>query len=265
MHIFFSELISNRKSLFLWSIGMATLLFASMFKFDALIANGDAFQQVLNQFPSMIQALFGMNNLDVFTLRGYYGVLFLYVGLMAAIHAGLLGTELLTKEPNERTTEFLYVKPISRWRVITEKLLAGLLIIALFNLATGLCSIGSIMQFDGWENIKTEIGLFTLALLIIQLVFFSLGAAISGICQSPKLPAKLITSFIFLSYLVYVFAKIAPQLDWLKNFSPFLYFDAFDILNNMALNTTYVITCIAIILLATVTTYYTMRRRDLTI
>ena len=63
-------------------------------------------------------------------------MLFLYIAVMGAVHAVILGSELISKEERDKTSEFLYAKPVSRPTALTGKLLAGLTNLIVLNLVT---------------------------------------------------------------------------------------------------------------------------------
>lgn len=75
--------------------------------------------------PNTIKTVFGMNGLDAVTLPGYFGICFLFMAIMLAVHAGLLGSNLLTIEPLTKTSEFSYTRPVSRRRILRSKLAVG--------------------------------------------------------------------------------------------------------------------------------------------
>jgi ABC-2 type transport system permease protein len=136
MNVFWRELRTYRKSVLLWSAGIVLLLVASMAKFNTLTAGGMDVNQLLDQFPATVQAVFGMNGLDITTIVGYFGVLYLYVAVMLAIQAGMMGADMIDKEEQDKTTEFLYVKPRSRARILTAKLCAALVVLVVLNIVT---------------------------------------------------------------------------------------------------------------------------------
>ena len=82
MHIFFRELKSRRISLVIWAAALVAFLLLSMVKYETLSADPKALQTLMSQFPATIQAIFGMNRLDITTVEGYYGILFLYLALL---------------------------------------------------------------------------------------------------------------------------------------------------------------------------------------
>jgi ABC-2 type transport system permease protein len=263
MNIFIRELRANLKNFIIWSVGMIILLTASMAKYSTVSNGGQMVQKLMDQFPITIQSIFGMNGLDIMTVRGYFGVMFLYIAIMVAIHAGLLGADLLSKEEQEKTAEFLYVRPISRARVITEKFFAGIVIITALNIITLLSSFLSVAKFTTLDSIAPEIWLFAMAMGIIQLLFFAVGFAIAAICRNPKMPSKIIAILVLVSYIIYVFVKVAPAIWYLKYLSPFMYFDAKAISNSMALNGQYIFICLIIVLISVFVTYRFYCNRDL--
>ncbi len=55
------------------------------------------------------------------TVTGFYGLMFIYFGLMGAMAAAMWGNEIISKEERDKTVEFSLVLPVSRSRVITAK------------------------------------------------------------------------------------------------------------------------------------------------
>ena len=70
-------------------------------------------------FQNRCGPLLGFSDLDLSKVSGYYGMLFIYLLLMATIHAAMLGATIIAKEERDKTSEFLFVKPVSRSKVIT--------------------------------------------------------------------------------------------------------------------------------------------------
>ncbi len=266
MRIFLYELKRRRLGLALWAAGLVALIAISMAKFSTL-TSGTGTQDIsvlLEQFPRTLQAMFGMTGLDITTLSGYFGILFLYIAIGLAVHAGLLGVNLLADEEQDKTTEFLYIKPISRARIITAKLAAGvcnLLALWLVTAAgawlavfsTGASRVGFFEPFI----------VFMLAALVIQLVFFSLGFMLIGIFKDSRLPGRIIAAVVFVEYLIYVFSKLTEQLDWLRYLTIFRSYDAVWLLEYQRLPLIDVAICGGVVLVALIVGYWRYSRRDL--
>src|SRR5664279_2813934 len=134
MSVFFRELKSYRKGLLFWSIGIVFMIAAGMAKYATFKSTGQSITDLLASLPQAVQVVFGTTGFDLSKASGFYGVIFIYVALMATVHAVLIGNGIIAKEERDKTSEFLFVKPIARSKIITAKLCAGLLNIVLINI-----------------------------------------------------------------------------------------------------------------------------------
>jgi ABC-2 type transport system permease protein len=209
--------------------------------------------------------VFGMTGFDLTKASGFYGVLFLYIGVMAAIHAALLGAHLISKEERDRTSEFLYAKPVSRSSALTSKLLAGLTMIVIFNLATLASSFYFVDLFSNGESVSADILILMAGLFFIQLIFFALGAVVAGVVRKPKAAPSIATSIMFVALLVSYLVNLAENVDFLKYLSPFKYFDAATLMADGRLDPVYIALSVVVIALAVLGTYHFYSGRDLTV
>ncbi|MEO5949625.1 MAG: ABC transporter permease subunit [Candidatus Saccharimonas sp.] len=263
MNIFWKELKFRRIALLVWSLAMGVFMWTSMVKFQTFTSDTSATEALLKQMPDTVKTIFGMNGLDATSLGGYFGICFLFIAILLAVHAALLGTGLLTREPLNKTTEFLYTKPVSRLRIVTAKLFAGLLLLAVLWGVTYLASYGSIQLYSSMNGFGATLALFMAATAIIQVFCFTLGMAVAALMRSATGAGKLLTGFVFASYAL----SLVSQLDgWgrLHYASIFRYFDAGDILNTGSLKLHYVFICVGLSLAALMLVYLRYPHRDLT-
>lgn len=141
MNIFVREMKANRKSLIIWCIGVILMVAAGMTKYEVVSSSGQYMNDIISSMPKSLQVMFGIASFDLSKASGFYGVIFSYLVLMAAIHASMLGSNIISKEERDKTAEFLMVKPVSRNKVVTSKLLAAFLNIVIFNAITLISSI----------------------------------------------------------------------------------------------------------------------------
>jgi ABC-2 type transport system permease protein len=265
MNIYWRELKTHRWGVLFWSLGMVALVGAGMAKYGAYAAAGTSVTDMFAQVPKAVMVVFGLGGFDLTKASDFYGVLFLYIAVMAAIHASLLGSNLISKEERDRTSEFLYAKPISRARVLTSKLLAGLTMVLVFNLATSLSSLCFVAYFGKGESFNAEIWLLMAGLLFVQLIFFAIGALVASIVHRPKAAPSIATSVMFLTFLVYYVVNFDSGLEFLRWFSPFKYFDAVALLASGQLDLAYVALSVAIIVLCIFGAYRFYSARDLAV
>jgi ABC-2 type transport system permease protein len=264
MNVFLHELRALRKSTVIWSVCVIALMIVSMAKYQTVTAQGgQAMQAMLKSFPNTIQAVFGMNGLDLTTVAGYFGVCFLFLAVMAAVHAGLLGANVLADEEINKTTEFLYVKPRTRMAIITAKLLAGSVCLAVVWGAAAVGSAVGIIKFATFGGFVGDFWICMIALALMQLMFFALGAMAVAISRSATAYGKIVAGIVFGSYLLYVFAKLSPSLGWMHYGSVFSWFDAAYIVSAHALKLHYVVLTLVVAIGALLLTYIVYSQRDL--
>lgn len=264
MNVFRREMKAHRWGLFFWCFGMVWLIYAGMAKYAAYEAAGQSIVDVLAQLPKAVKVVFGLGDFDLSTAAGFYGVLFIYLAVMAAVHAVLLGAHLIAKEERDHTSEFLYAKPSPRSRILTGKLLAGLANLVVFNLVTLASSFYFVDLYNKDEPFGGDIVTLMVGMFFIQLVFFSVGALVAGTSHKPRSAASRATSIMFLTFLFYYLANMSKSLGFLEYFTPFKYFDAGALMKN-GLDPLFVGLAVIIVIGGLFGTYRFYSARDLSI
>lgn len=265
MNIFLRELRANRKSLIIWSIAILFMVLSGMSKYSAYSGSGQSMNELLSQIPKSLRAVMGMGNFDLTKVSGFYGMFYLYMLLMATIHAALLGAGIISKEERDKTTEFLMVKPVSRGKIITEKLLAALFNVIVFNIVTLVLSIAIVGKYTSEESIKGEIVILMVGMFILQLVFLSIGTAIAAASRRPKTAASLATVVLLVSFILSSAISMNSKLEGLKYITPFKYFEAEKLLNGGGFEPVFVILSFIIIAVMVCVTYVFYKKRDLNV
>ena len=263
MNIFIRELRAHRKSLIIWSIAILLMILSSMAKYSSYAESGQSMNELLSNIPRPLRAALGMGNLDLTDIGGFYGMFYLYLGLMAAIHASMLGAGIISKEERDKTAEFLMTRPVSRERIITSKLLAGLINIAVFNIVTLVLSIAIIGQYAGGKDITGEILLFMAGMFILQLLFLFIGAGTAAAVRRPKAAAPIASAVLLATFVLSTAISIDTKLDALKYITPFKYFEAERLLAEGRLEPVFVILSVAIIGIMACVTYVSYKKRDM--
>lgn len=265
MNIFLRELKSHRKGLLFWSLGMVALVASGMAKYAVYQNTGQSIVSIIGQLPKTVQIIFGLTGFDLSTASGFYGVLFLYISLMATVHAILIGTDLIAHEERDKTAEFLFVKPISRANIITYKLLAGLVNLVIFNLVTTVSSVLIVGHFNKGAPVTKDILVLMVGLFFLQLLFFFAGVAIAAANRKPKRSASLATSLLLVTFILSFLINFNARLDWLKYLTPFKYFDAKALIDSGRPDPVYVSISIVAIAALLAVTYQVYDKRDLSV
>ena len=268
MNVFLRELKANYKGLIWWSIGMLFLVVSGMGKFEGYgtTASGSSgISTLIAGFPKPVLAIFGMSGLDITKLIGYFGILYLYIAIMAAIHAGMAGATIIAKEERDKTSEFLYPKPVSRNKVLTAKLAAAAVNILVLFGVTFASSIWIVGFYNKGYGLNSQVMTLMWGVLLIQLLSFSFGAVFAGLFKNPKLPEVAVTTVIMASYLVSVSVDLSAKLDFLKYITPFKYFSAERILADGHVDPMFVAITLSLSAVLIGLTYYFYQRRDLNV
>lgn len=234
MTIIKHELNQGRNSLLIWTVSIGFLLAICVFLYPEMENEMD---EVSNLFASMgsFSKAFGMDQVSFGSLSGFYAVeCGNILGIGGAFFAAICGISVLAKEEKEHTSEFLYTHPLSRYRVLSEKLLSIFLQILFMNLAIfvlSLLSIKAIGEELPWKNI-----------LLLHLSYFLLQIEIAGICFG-------ISSFIrrgslgiglgiaSILYFLNIISNISEKAEFLKFITPFGYANGTDIIATSSLET----------------------------
>jgi len=244
---------------------MVAMVGSGMAKFATFQSTGQSMNVLLDQFPKSIQTIFGMTGFDLSKASGYYGVLFMYIALMATIHAVLLGAGIISKEERDRTSEFLFAKPISRFKVITSKIMAGLFNLIIINIVTFLSSVYFIDYFGKGVYVMNEIIVLMAGLFFLQLLFFLVGTSIAAAYKKSKTSMSIATSALLFTFILSVLINVNEKLDVLKYLTPFRYFDARDLMTSGHLDLVYVSISSILIIIMMAVTYRAYDGRDLSV
>jgi ABC-2 type transport system permease protein len=243
---------------------MALLVLSGMGKFTAYAAGGTS-NEVFDKLPNTMKVLLGLNGFEVTKISGFFAFLFPYIEITAAIHAALLGSSIIAKEERDKTTEFLIAKPVSRYTIITSKLLAALVNVIILNLVSLLSSLVIVPTFNTGEDITGEILTLHLIMFLVQLIFLSLGTLLATCLRKPKGSGAIATDIIIIGYIISKVTDLVDYLNILNIFSPFKYFDLQKAVYGNEISIPITLLCLAMIAAFATFTYYFYQRRDMNV
>ena len=262
MYLLEREFKSNRKSLIIWICACSMIMGMSLAMFPSFASQGDYLTEVMASFPEEMLAAINAVNLDFSNPMDYFGYIYQYVLLGAAIMAMLLGVNVLGKEEGEKTIEFLNAKPISRSSIVTQKLLFVLSQLLLFS---GVMTVIPYLLMNLVTDVAIEFEPFLLVGLgtfLAQVLFASLGSTVSTFVIKAKHGMPVALGVIFLMYFVSMMQGILPDLEWLKYLSPFSFFNVGNIINQGALQMYGVWIAIILSIIIVSFTYSLYNRKD---
>jgi ABC-2 type transport system permease protein len=262
MNIFVRELKANLKSLLIWSVIVSLLIFMAGAKFSAFASDPATLKMLDSMPPAMLEA-FNMRGFNLTTMSGFYGVMFIYFALMAAIAAAMWGSDIISKEERDKTVEFSLVLPVTRSRVITAKALAALVNCVGFVLVTWAVSLVMVRSYNPDQAFFKFLTLQMQAIFVIELIFLAIGLLLGCAMKRYKRSASVAVAIILTAYFLSILTVMNEKLDFLKYITPFKYFDANQLYRTGSMDGGYLLLSAAIVVVCIAAAYWIYNKRDL--
>jgi len=262
MNIFIRELKSNLRSLLIWSGIVILFIWIAISKFAGYEGNPEMLK-ILDGLPPALLTAFNFKAFNLTTVTGFFGVMFTYFVLMVSISAAMWGSDIISKEERDKTVEFALTLPVTRGRVVTAKILAALVNCIGLLLVTWGASLVSVAQYEPDSEFYTFLSLSMLALFIVQMIFLAVGVFLGCAMKQYKRASAVAVSLLLGTYFLSVLSGLSENLEFLKYFSPFTYFNPATLLHESRIELTFVLLSAGIIAVCLVGAYLTYAKRDL--
>ncbi len=262
-NVFRQEFKMIARSVITWSVAVVALTFVYMYFFSSLADDAELMNEMMANFPEELLTAFGMNDLNLATVLGYFSFVFLFAQICLAIQAANYGFSLVSVEEREWTADFLLAKPVGRTQILTSKLLAALTGLTLTNLVVWITSFGVIELFRGERTYETgPLVLLLLSVVIFQLFFLSVGLVVSLLVRRIRSVTPYAMALGLGMYVLSVFGDMLGE-SMLENLTPFKHFEPNYILQNGAYDVPLVLISVSAIVISLVGSYMLYTRRDI--
>ncbi len=254
------ELKQGWKSFWIWTAAIGFFIVVCVLMYPEMKGEMEGVSDMFSSMGAFTEA-FGMDRLNFGTLIGFYAVeCGNILGLGGAFFASLTAVSILAKEEKERTAEFLLAHPISRKRVITEKLGAVMIQIVMLNVivfAMAAVSMAAIGEEIPWK----EFCLLHLAYFLVQTELAGICFGISAFLRHSGLGIGLGIAAVM--YFLNIIANISEQGEFLKYITPFGYGEGADIVANASLDVPMVLLGMSFAVIGIAGAYWQYCRKDI--
>lgn len=259
MTIFLHELRRCRLSLLIWTGAIAFMLASTVLVFPLMAPQMSQMEDMMSEMGGFSSA-FGVGGMNIARFTDYFAIECGNVmGLGGAIFAAITGVAMLSKEERGRTAEFLYTHPLSRSRIVLEKLLALTAQILILNIAVAAVSLGSALLIGEKPDVPVILLIF-LANLLLQLEIGAICFFLSALMRN-GIGAGL--GIAIGMYFLNILSNISEETKLLKYLTPFAYTEGADILQNRALKPEYLAVGIGLSVIAIIVAFLRYRRKDI--
>ncbi|MGT2784673.1 ABC transporter permease subunit [Streptococcus merionis] len=254
------ELKQGLKSLAIWSVTVAFICAGCIWLYKSVEGQLAETAKLYANMGDMAKAL-GLDKVSLATLGGYFATeIALMFGLGAGMFAAMLGATALSKEEEGHTSEFLYTLPFSRMQIVLWKYAAIFVSLLLFNaLIIGIEAI-VIWQLNldfAWEKFLTYHGLA----LFLQIELATICFLVSALSRKKQIGGALGLTLLF--YVMDMMSRVVPDIDILKNWTPYNFASGVDIWSDSAINWTGLAIAFGLSILAFVGSLAIYQRKDL--
>ncbi len=262
MNIYRQEMKMSLRSVITWCMALIVILLLMMSLFSGFAADAELLNETLAGMPPELLAAFGMTDIDMASLMGFFSFIFLFVQICLAIQAANYGFSLVSMEETELTADFLLAKPVSRTRIITSKLLSALTGLAITNIVVWITSFVVINIYrEGREYDAQALVLLLLSMALFQLFFLSVGMVISLLVKRVRSVTPYSMALVFGMYVLNAFGNMLGQ-ETIEIISPFRQFDPNYITANVAYDPL-IFLSVGIIIVSIIGSYLLYARRNI--
>lgn len=263
MNIYLQEFKMRFRSVVTWSVAVAVVLGVFVSLFSSFAAQASTVNDALSNFPPQLLAAFGLNGVDLSTVLGYFGFVFLFVQVCLAIQAANYGFSMVSVEEREWTADFLLSKPVKRSSVLTGKLLAAASGLTVTNAVVWVSSFVFLKVFSSGRTYSLlSLVLLLSSVVVFQLFFLTVGLVVSLIVKRVRSVTPYAMGLGFGMYALSAFGDMLGT-NILEKITPFKHFDANYILQHQAYDVPLALVSIVVIVISIVASYALYVRRDI--
>lgn len=263
MNIYLHELRSFRKGAFIWTCSMIALGAMFLLIFPSMTKDAADFKELLGAYPASVRAMLGINLEYITSILGFYSMVYAFIALCGAIQAMNLGTSILSKESRERTADFLLVKPVSRSKIVSAKLLAACTVIIVTDLVFYVVTFMIANSVATADYNRQVFLMINVTLLFIQLIFLAVGLVVSVFFTRLKNVLPISLGVVFGLYMIGALFASGVEAQAARYLSPFKYFDSFYIIQHASYELPYLLVGAVIIVAAVAVSYRVYIKKDI--
>jgi ABC-2 type transport system permease protein len=263
LDIYIQELKMYARSTAAWSVADAAMLLVFLSLFPGFSGQAALLNEAMSKFPPQLLLAFGLSDVDLSSMLGFYGFVFLFIQMCLAIQSSSYGFSLVSVEEREWTADFLLAKPVRRSDVLTYKILGALTGLTITNVVIWIFSFVSIGLFCGGKPYSVQsLVLLLLSIVVFQLFFLSVGLVISLLVRRIRSVISYAMGLGFGMYMLSVFGDLVGE-NVLEKLTPFKQLDANQILVSGAYDLPLLMLAISIIVVSISCSYLLYNRRDI--
>ena len=257
--MFKREMKINLKSFIIWT---SVLMILFLIVFLMYPSNMKMMDELLKIFPKEMLKAFNMDISSIDTAFGWMRTEgFVFVLLITGIYSGILGSNIVLKEENDKTIEYLNSVPVSRRKIVFSKILSALTYIVLMVISLGIFNfigLSIIEEFD-----KKLFVYLSITPIFSSIVIFSLCLFLSTFTHKTKKTLGISLGLVFISYFLQILSEMSDKTEFLKYISVFTLADIRNVIVNISIDPIMIIISISLFIIFTILTIIRYEKKEL--
>ena len=258
------ELKINLKSFLIWSMILILIFLVVFLMYPSIIAsdNIQMMDEMVSMFPEEMLKAFNMDIASMNTAFGWLkteGIVFIL--LLTGIYASILGSNIVLKEENDKTIEYLNSLPITRKNILAQKIMCGVIYIILIVLILGIFNF-ICLELSGDFNIKQYL-LLSITPLLSALPLFAINLFISTFAHKTKKIFGVSLGIALASYFLQILSEINEVTEIFKYFTVYTLSDVRNVIINISINPLMIIMSLVITGIFIIGTFVRYEKKEL--
>lgn len=262
--MFKREMKVNLKNFIVWSVILIGIFLVVYLIYPSIMNSADIKQmdEMMKMFPKEMLKAF---NMDISTIDSAYGWLksegFVLVLLIIGCYASILGSNILLKEENDKTIEYLNTLPVKRRDIVISKILSGIIYVVFMVVVLGVFNFIGLSISGDFD--KKQFILLSITPIFSSIVIFALCIFLSTFTNKTKKMFGISLGIVFISYILNTLSSISESVEFLKYLSVFTLADIRNVMIDVKVNPVMVIISIGLTLVLFILTIINYNRKEL--
>lgn len=258
-YILLKEIRGNLKTFLIWSVAVGMMGFFCILLYQSMEADMREMADMFSHMGAFSDA-FGMSTLSIATLTGYFATEVGTVhGLGGGMFAAMLAIDIISKEEDQHSGEFLFSLPVSRSKVLFSKLLCVGILLVCFAMLCTLFYLAGFLYLE--EEVPEEFVAFILRQLGMTMEIAAICFGISAMSGKSKIGVGLGITLFF--YFYDLLGRVVPDIEDYLFLGPYSYANASEIFTGVEPSMESLIMAILVSLVFIGFGFFVFERRDL--
>ena len=254
----------NLKSFIIWLTILLIMFLVVFLIYPYIITdeNMKSMNELMKAFPEELLKAFNMDMASIETAYGWFKTEgFMFVLLIVGFYSSILGGNILLKEENDKTIEYLGTLPIKRNDIVTNKIIVSITYIILMVLILGLFNYIALSLSGNFE--QKQFILLSFTPILIGLPLFAINLFISTFLHKTKKTIGISLGMVFIFYILNVLSELSANVSFIKYFSIYTLADIRNVIESIKINPIMIIISLLITIIFISGTYIRYNKKEL--